>query len=375
MKSVLISYYFPRSIRFEGAGTLLDSVACVLESRGVPTTVFAPLAGTGDVPYRLEDYLKGEKASYRRYLAGLEDLARRHDTVFLFEPSPAERPFRKRFVSSKPRVVRYFRSPVQGFGDLFRNPFSIQYLKHWLSKNSLWATPQAHPSEIYVVGTEYQKSQLLRLGFPDSKIRIIPLGLARVRCRRVSSQEARQTYDLPGGPLVGYLGRFSPVKGVPVLIEAFDKLLEKVPEARLALAWSGRGAEAKRVRRMLDEVPVRGRVSVLGIVEPVRFLSALDVCVLPFVHSSFPHPPLVLVEALAAGTPLVVSDIGGLKEFVTNRRTGLLVPPGDPSALAGGVRELLSDPELLRRIAWNQRYAFENEFAVEAVVDRLLEVL
>lgn len=375
MKSVLLSFYFPRSIRHEGAGTLLDSLGRVLVNRGYRVTVFAPLDVGEEAPYTIVGYTQEGSTSYRTYLRGLEEMAGGHDRVVLFQNSPVRLPFTPRTIRDHTNVIHYFGSPCQPFSELFRPPYSFQYLKHWLAKNALWAKLNPPGKSHCIVGTQYQKDQLLRLGVSEGLVHVIPLGLAQLNQKHLPRKRAREYYSLPEGPLIGYLGHYSPIKGVPVLLSAFEQLVQRMPEARLALAWSGKGEDAARVKRMMDKEPLRERVSQMGIVDANVFLSALDVCVLPFVHSSFPHFPLVLLEAFAAGTPVITSDLGGLSEIVEDGTTGLLVAPDDPEALAAAMREILEDADLRNQISQNQKEAFETNFSIEAVFDRLEELL
>jgi phosphatidylinositol alpha-mannosyltransferase len=151
----------------------------------------------------------------------------------------------------------------------------------------------------------------------------------------------------PGVKLL-FVGRLHARKGFPVALEAFSRLVRDRPELRLIVAGDGTDAAA------LDRLgaAARGRVTMLGTVRnedlpPVH--AACDVFVAP--NTGGESFGIVLLEAMAAGLPVVASDIPGFDEVVADGLDGLLVPPGDPAALAAGVGRLLDDPEAAARLA------------------------
>jgi phosphatidylinositol alpha-mannosyltransferase len=154
----------------------------------------------------------------------------------------------------------------------------------------------------------------------------------------------------PGtGGAVGFLGRIDePRKGLPVLLDAFARLAPVRPGLRLLVAGPGDGAE---VRRALP-APLRDRVVLLGLVSEAdkpRFFASLDVYCAPHVGGeSF---GVVLLEAMAAGAPIAASDLDAFRRVLDDGRAGALFPPGNGSALAGLLAELLDDPDRRRALA------------------------
>jgi phosphatidylinositol alpha-mannosyltransferase len=153
--------------------------------------------------------------------------------------------------------------------------------------------------------------------------------------------------ELPPGRRLLWVGRLDTQKGFPVAVRAFGQLASELPDLHLVVAGDGRDREA-----VLGLPPdVRSRVVMLGAV-PHRLLPAYhagaDVFVAPALgQESF---GVVLVEAMAAGVPVVASDIAGYREVVRDGVDGLLVPPGDAAALAAAVRRVLGDPALAGRL-------------------------
>lgn len=161
--------------------------------------------------------------------------------------------------------------------------------------------------------------------------------------------EARaQTASLPAGegPLLVCPARVEADKGQDVLIEAARRLSSEFPTLRVWLAGREEpryGARVREAARALD-----GRVSFLGRRGDARGLLALaDVVVLPTFHEAFPR---AVLEAMAAGKPVVASRVGGVPEAVVDGETGLLAAPGDPAALAAALEKLLREPALREKM-------------------------
>ncbi len=151
----------------------------------------------------------------------------------------------------------------------------------------------------------------------------------------------------PGAPVAVTVGNFRREKGHHDLVKAIRIVRRTVPDARFVLV--GQGPLEDEVRRTVDEVGVADRVVFAGFRTDVpRIVAASDVFVLP---SRFEGLPISLVEAMAVGKPSVVTDVGGVREVVTDDAEALVVPAKDPSALAAGVVSLLTDPPLRARLA------------------------
>ncbi len=160
--------------------------------------------------------------------------------------------------------------------------------------------------------------------------------------------------EQPPGNVVGYAGHLYAWKGVEVLLEA----LAGVPEAR-GLIVGGHAAEPdlERTRARATEIGLSDRVTFTGLVEPARvpeLLRQASVLVLPNQASAISTrftSPLKLFEYMAAGRPIVASDLPSVREILHDGVDALLVPPGDARALADAIRTLLSNRALARRLA------------------------
>ncbi|MFC7218042.1 glycosyltransferase [Streptomyces polyrhachis] len=173
-----------------------------------------------------------------------------------------------------------------------------------------------------------------------------------------------------------YAGRMdttSPWKGVDRLIRAFAQL-DDVPGMRLKLV--GGGDDLSRLLALAAESGVRGRVDAVGELHGTEMTEALRtaaVLALPSLTDSECFGT-ILAEAMACGTPVIASTVGGLSQTTGRGEAGLLVPPDDPSALAAAVRELLADPELADRLGAAGRARAEAHYDWQTITGRYVEL-
>lgn len=173
------------------------------------------------------------------------------------------------------------------------------------------------------------------------------------------------------------LGSLLPVKGFIHLIEAMPSVLEAVPNCRFFIG--GQGPERERLVQRAVSLGVQDRLTLLGRVNTTdvpRLMRSATVFVLP----SIPHAGdsetlgMVLVEALASGTPCVASRTGGITDVVKDGVNGFLVPPGEPLDLAKSIRHLLASPGLRQQMARAGRAIVEEKFSLEAISKQVQSV-
>ncbi len=171
------------------------------------------------------------------------------------------------------------------------------------------------------------------------------------------------------GPVIGTVANFRREKGHEHLLAAAATVGAKVPDARFVLV--GTGPLESRVRARASELGLNGTVVFASPRhDAATVAAAFDVFALASLHEGL---PIALLEAMALGSPVVVTDAGGTSEAVTDREHGLLVAPGDPAALAGGIVELLEDRELAGRLGEAARVRAA-EFDMRRTVARMEEV-
>ncbi len=197
-----------------------------------------------------------------------------------------------------------------------------------------------------------------------SHIDTVPNG---VRCTPVDRTTVREELCLaPGDRLLVSTGNLYPVKGHQYLIDAMAQLADRHP--RLHLAISGRGGLADALAARAREHRLADRVHLLGLRSDVpAVLAAADVFVLPSLSEGL---PLALLEAMFAGCPIVASQVGEVGTALDQGRAGVLVAPGDSTALAAALDDLLTDPGRARALGERARHRAAAEYDVSHMVRR-----
>ena len=165
-----------------------------------------------------------------------------------------------------------------------------------------------------------------------------------------------------GSPIVGVVARLEPEKGHPTLLEAWPTVLAAVPDAHLLIVGEGsqRQALEAQARSLADSVTFTGRRDDVPAVT-----AALDVAVLPSYREA---QGLSILEAMALSRPVVASEVGGIPEMIEHGRTGILVPPRDPDALATSIIRLLTDHPYADTLGRAGRDLVHERFCLELMV-------
>ena len=205
----------------------------------------------------------------------------------------------------------------------------------------------ADRADAMVVSTQDEKDDLVRLyqAHPH-KVWVTPPGVDLDLFRPSDKAEARRTLGLDGAKVILYVGRLEPLKGLDILLNAVA-LLEDDSETRLLIVGGGPGDdELGRLKQLASDHGIQGRVTFTGAVRQTDlpdYYNAADVFVLPSHYESF---GLAALEAMACGTPVVASRVGGLKTFIESGRTGYLIPWRCPEPFAHRLEMLLDSPAL-----------------------------
>ncbi len=196
--------------------------------------------------------------------------------------------------------------------------------------------------------------ELLAAGYSRSLVRYVPNGVPdappRTRHTRLAARamlaEANPELQLPEAtPLAVYVGRLEPDCGLERLLEAWETILRRRPNARLWLV--GEGSLRWALRQQIENRNLGGRVLLAGVFEQVdAVLAAADVFVRP---TSQAGTGLALIEAFAAGLPVVASHIPGHCDWINDGHDGLLAP-GDAASWALAIGRLLEEPEFAARL-------------------------
>jgi glycosyltransferase involved in cell wall biosynthesis len=169
-----------------------------------------------------------------------------------------------------------------------------------------------------------------------------------------------------------YVGRLEWTKGVDLLLKAFQQLLDSFPDATLHIV--GSGGEADVLRRQVPELIRSGQVIFCGAATPAEVSAGMAEASLFVLPSRYEGFPLVLLESWAAGLPIVATSVGAIPSFVRDGVDGVLVKPGDPTALRDGLAHLLSDKDLQVRASAAGLVRIKDDFAIGRSADLLESV-
>ena len=203
-----------------------------------------------------------------------------------------------------------------------------------------------------------------------AQVQVIPLGLDLDPFLHVSPGQAglRTTLAIPPDvPVLGIVGRLVPIKDHPTLFGALALLKGGSRAPHLVVV--GDGERREPLRRLAHQLGLASRIHFLGWRTDLQaILGELDVVIC---CSRNEGTPVALIEAMAAGIPVVSTDVGGVGDLVVQGETGWLVPPDDPPALAQAVQGLLADPALRRRLAAAARPYALSRHDVKGLIHRM----
>jgi D-inositol-3-phosphate glycosyltransferase len=233
-----------------------------------------------------------------------------------------------------------------------------------------------------VVATSPQERDILRsqVSF-GGQVAIIPCGTDTANFRLIPKDEARTRLGLDlQAKIVLYVGRFDPRKGIETLIRACA-LLQAQGQERLQLIIVGGssphlpdGQERIRLEQIVEQTGLNAQTQFAGQIGhdilPLYYTAA-DVCVIPSHYEPF---GLVAIEAMACGTPVVASDVGGLKFTVLPQETGLLVPPKDVNAFATAISSILVDHQWATKLRHRAPAYINQRFSWAGVAVQLSEL-
>lgn len=217
------------------------------------------------------------------------------------------------------------------------------------------------------------RRELISRGVAPERIEVVHNAIDPQWGRRDVEASAALRAKLGIGPekrVALIVGRLSAEKDHGTLLEALRRVRSMTPEAHLAIV--GDGPERPRIEAAVRALGLAGAVTLTGQVPSAEpYYGIADICVLSSLSEGSPN---ALLEAMAAGTPVVATAVGGIPEMVTNGESALLIQPGDCQAMTGAIAALLADGELARRLAARAREVVLKRHAPEARTRRLVEI-
>jgi glycosyltransferase involved in cell wall biosynthesis len=233
-----------------------------------------------------------------------------------------------------------------------------------------------------IVATSPQEKEHMRsLVSTKGNIDIIPCGTDIEHFGSISREAARIRLGIPlEAKVVLYVGRFDQRKGIETLVRAVSQSAWR-DDNRLQLIIGGGshpgrsdGIERERIESIVGEVGMQEKTFFPGRIgdeELPLYYAAADICVVPSHYEPF---GLVAIEAMASGTPVVASDVGGLQFTVVPEQTGLLVPPKNAETFSQAIDRLLGDREWCKQLGQNARKRVETKFSWNGVAMQLNEL-
>lgn len=239
-------------------------------------------------------------------------------------------------------------------------------------------------ADCIIAATSVEEEQLVRMyGADPARIRVIPPGVDLERFRPIPTAQAKEQLALdPTCRSILFVGRIEPLKGIETLLRAIALVARRHPELVCRMCVPIIGGNPYSIEDNDEMIRLQELREALGIRDVVTFLGAQDQDMLPYYYaaaemvvmpSDYESFGMVALEAMACGTPVIASDVGGLAYLVRHGQTGYRVPARDEEALAAKVVRLLTDEGLRRRMG--QRAAcWAERFAWPRIADQIEEV-
>jgi glycosyltransferase involved in cell wall biosynthesis len=215
---------------------------------------------------------------------------------------------------------------------------------------------------------ESVQNYLIGCGIPAVKIEVIQNGVPiHAELPRSDVNPWRTRLKVPAkGNLVGMVAALEPVKAHWVFLEAAQKVLQRFPQTRFVVV--GEGFLRSRLQKKTRNLKIEDKVFFLGSITPATDITrCLDIGVLSSVSEAF---PLVVLEYMEAGLPVVSTDSGGPGEIIQNGRSGFIVPINSPGFMAEKICYLLEFREKAQKMGREGRRRVRDHFSLEKMIDR-----
>jgi glycosyltransferase involved in cell wall biosynthesis len=366
MKVLIVSGIWPPDVG--GPATHAPEVAEVLTARGheveVVTTAAAP-PPADPTPVRYVSRRLPPGLHHALVVALIARRARGVDVVYA--TSMVGRSAIATALSRTPLVIKVAGDPAferarrRGLFSGLLDEFQSAHLDPRAAVLRRWRTFAVGRAAHVFCPSEFLRTIVLSWGLPEERVSVLPNAVPVVP--DLPAREALRSSLGIEGPTLAFAGRLTGAKALGVAFRAIAAV------EGVTLLVAGEGEE-----RAALEAEAGDRVWFLGALrreQVLELFAAADAVLLSSVWENFPH---VLVEALAVGTPVIATRVGGVPEIVEDGINGLLVPPSDPEALATAVRRFFADGDLRKRLSAAAERSVAR-FAPDVVADRLEETL
>lgn len=221
--------------------------------------------------------------------------------------------------------------------------------------------PTALGCDRFVALNKTVVTELSGAGVPPQKIISLVNGVG------VDQFTAKSCYTLHTPARLIFVGRLHPQKGLDVLLKAFQQLLQQHSAGSICLQLLGEGPIRTELSHLAEQLDITPNVKFIGQTDQVfQFLTESDIFVLPSRAEGISN---ALLEAMASGLPVVVSNIPGNIDVIEHKKNGLLFDVDDPDALTRSLSSLLKQPDLRKKLGFNARKTVENSYSLNHVAD------
>ena len=276
--------------------------------------------------------------------------------------------------SSKAGILGRLAAKIAGVPYIIHTPHGHVFYGHFgvfASKVFLWIERIFSKfTDRMVALTDGEKRDYVKLSVcPPEKLFKIHSGVDLKQFIQLNGNSVEKKRSLGlghNGTVIGFVGWLLPIKGPEYLLKAMAHIWPDHPTASLVIV--GKGALDVDLRAQALRMNANGRVKFLGWREDIHeIMPVFDLLVLPSLNEGMGR---VLVEAMAAGKPVVASEVGGIPDLVKHGETGYLVRPADEKALANGIKKILNDSERAKQMGQRGK-EYCRQFSLEAMIEKL----
>ncbi|MEK7189428.1 MAG: glycosyltransferase family 4 protein [Patescibacteria group bacterium] len=237
----------------------------------------------------------------------------------------------------------------------------LTFYQHWLYL--IMEKIAARLRDHTIVLSEKEKQIALQYGTAKpNAVSVIPNGIDLNNLQFLSKNEARQKLNLSSDKfIIGTIANLYKTKGLEYLIEAVKTLTD------VQTVIIGEGSERKNIEEKIKQNKLEKQVTLCGsIAQAYQYLPAFDIFVLPSIKEGFPN---TLLEAMAAGLPIIATDVGAIPEILENDKDGLIVASADSLVLKQAIAQLINNPEYARRLGIDAKEKIK-QFDLHAMIEK-----
>lgn len=231
-------------------------------------------------------------------------------------------------------------------------------------------------TDLTLTCSRQMRDELIKLGMPQKRVKAYPnsvdLKFFQSSVQSISENDPKLEFKKQNRPIVITVARLEPDKGHRFLLSAIALMKEKQPELKPLFLIVGDGSTRPALEIQIKELKLESDVLLLGKRNDVpNLLAQADLFVLPSLREGL---PLAIIEAMGAGLAVIASAVDGVPELVEDKVTGRLVKPGEVSALAEAVVEMLQNPSLAQIYGQNGREKALNDYYINRSIEKLIEI-